>query len=133
MSYEPHQKTPLSGQYIDENSPRYRLCCCHVRIWAIVIGILELIGLVLQLLGGVGGYVAGLSGTKDTYAANTGISGLVGGIIGIVIGVIVVALMLYGVNKVRPGFVIPHLVFQVGILYWIYTFIISDGTSIAYF
>jgi len=117
MSYEPHQKTPLDSKpYFDDNAERYRLCCCHVRIWALIIGVLELIGMLLNLASSISGYVKGdrYTTNKDAdYSTGTSLAGLIGGIIGFVIGLVVVILFIYGIVKERYKLLIPHIVMQV--------------------
>jgi len=121
MSYDPHQATPLSQKgYFDDNSSRYRLCCCHVRTWAMVIGVVELIGIIIQLISGIVSYAKagrvnlhapGMS-TFSNFAGQT-LGGMIGGIVFFVIGVIAVILLIYALRKEKHLFVIPHLIMQI--------------------
>jgi hypothetical protein len=78
----------------------------------LVIGIIELVGLIIQFISGIGSYASGGAGkTGSSYGLT--LSGVIGGVIGFVIGLIVVILLLYGLNKIKPVFVIPHLVMQI--------------------
>lgn len=80
-----------------------------------VIGIIELVLLIFNLIGGIANYAAG-KGFQGSNNQAVGISGLVGGIVGVIIGLIVVALLIYGLRKERPGFLIPHMVMQVNLI-----------------
>jgi len=138
MSYQPHQETPLSAKgYFDDNAQRYRLCCCHVRTWGLVIGILELIGIVLQVIGSIVSYAMGNSRNSDNYAANTP-GALAGGIIGFILWVIAVALLLVGIKKEKHLYLIFHLVLQIlsiiGCIIYAIIFFVAVGTvsTIAY-
>jgi hypothetical protein len=113
MSYEPHQQTPLAPKhYFDDNSQRYRLCCCHVRTWALVIGILELISLVFQLIGNIVNYAMGNGRGSFGYGGNT-LGALIGSIIFFIIFLACVILLLVGLKKENHWMLIPHLILQV--------------------
>lgn len=106
-------KTPDAKARIDDNNSRYRFCCCHVRIWAMIIGIIEQALLIANLICGIANYTTGRGWQGGSYDEPIGISGLVGGILGCVVGFIVVGLLIYGLRQERPGFLIPHIVAQV--------------------
>jgi len=87
------------------DAPQYRTCCCHVKTCTIIIAIWEAIGVVAML---VDGLVAKFSNnTADgTYR-------LIGGAVGFAIYAIIIVLLIIGLVKEHPGFLIPHLVMQV--------------------
>jgi len=111
MSYEPHTQTPLSTTHFDDNNKKYRLCCCHVKTWTLVIGIIELIGLLIQVASTIANYVMGrnIQGAFGTQS----LAGMIVGIIFLILGIIVVVLLIQGVRKIKPNWLIPHMIWQV--------------------
>lgn len=110
MSYEPHQETPLARKgYLDDTTEasRHRLCCCHVRTWALVIAALEIVAAVLNLISGI---VEATAGT-NTKASPRGM--LAWGVIQFIIWIIIAVLLIYGVRKEKPWYLIPNMVWQV--------------------
>lgn len=111
----------------DANSPRYRTCCCHVRVCTIVIGVLELFGLIGQLVNACIRYSKGDADIKPvttpspdhadhaaSFALGAPTAGsLAGSIISVIVGLIVVILLFVAVWKQHHLFLIPHLVFQI--------------------
>jgi len=102
----------------DPDSPTYRTCCCHVRTCTIVIGVLNAIGLIAQLIR----FCIGNTTSTVTYGGatitTTETTASVGwplavSIVSFIIGVIVVILLFVGVSKQHHAFLIPHLVFQI--------------------
>src|SRR4051794_15654718 len=83
---------PVIGSVFDRYDEKYKLCCCHVRNWAIGIGVFELVGSILSLgRGALSGLPANTNSTEGSI--------LLGLIIVGIVWVIIVAVMLFGVTK----------------------------------
>lgn len=112
-----------SQNQFDQNHSRYRTCCgCHVRGCSLIIGILEMIALVAAVVGTAVAYFALPSQESPTAdgqksAISAGLLShaelsLIGSVAALLIGSVVVALLIYGLIKERPAFLIPHLIAQ---------------------
>lgn len=104
----------------DGNEAKYRCgCCCHVWVCTLLVGVVELIILVLNLI-----FTAAAYGTEkaDERFNGGGTSiflflrserSLTTGILSAIIGFLVVGLLIHGVLKQKHRFLIPHLIVQV--------------------
>jgi len=80
-------------------------CCCHVRIFAYVIGILELIALVAALIIAIVYYQNYSSQLYDYQTMYSCVASFVVGLLAIVV-------LFVGLYKQRAVLLIPHIVFQ---------------------
>lgn len=85
------------------SSNPYRLCCCHVAKWALAIGVIEFILLLLNL---------GVT-IKNKLDGSYGEGNFFTGVVYFAIGLIIVPLLIYGVLKEVSWCLIPHIVVQV--------------------
>jgi len=96
---------------------KYKLCCCHVRNWAIGWGIFELIVVILDLGGAA---IFGKPATSDFASPAIMTSLFYIRIAMDVLWLIAVCLMLHGVRKEISRMLIPHIALQVfSIFVWI--------------
>lgn len=97
----------MQSGYAGESDPKYKCCCncMHVRVGAIVIGVLELLGAVSNI--GVSFKTFGEGGHHkvpgEPYYQ----------LVGAVILIIAVVVMFIGIKKENPTLLIPHMVVQV--------------------
>lgn len=99
--------------HFDENDKKYRLCCWHVKIWTLVIGLITLISLLIQLFSTVSSYVREKE-QGGAYASFI-LGGMIFGIIMMVIGIFLVMLLIQGVRKIKPTWLIPFMFWQVSL------------------
>lgn len=90
----------------EENSLKHRCCCrcCHVRVGAIVIGVLEMLYMFFQLINTFVLYSRAGEGHTLSFVIT---------IVGIALGIAAIVLLFIGVVTVRPFLLIPHLLMQV--------------------
>lgn len=98
---------PYTG--INDSDPKYRCCCnaMHVRVGAIIIGVLELLGAVSNL----GGASSAAASGRSNFNGIQG--GPYYGIGSAIVLVIVVTLLFIAIAKENAALVIPHLVVQI--------------------
>lgn len=92
----------------DPNSSRYRCWfggCCRITTCVRVIGVLELIGVIIDFISTIVQYTQLPNGPRRTD--------LIIGIVTFLIGITVIAMLFYGVSKERAAFLIPHMVLQI--------------------
>lgn len=116
-----YQQDPLvRDAKFDGNEPKYRcFCCCHVWVCTLLVGVVELILLVLNLI-----FTAAAYGAEPSEEHGSTISinavflllrserSLTAGAFGALIGFVVVGLLIHGVLKQKHRFLLPHLTMQ---------------------
>lgn len=99
--------TDTSGSAcFEENSLKHRCCCrcCHVRVGAIIIGALEMLYMLFQLINTIILYWRAGDGHTLSFVIT---------VVGIALGIAAIVLLFVGVITVKPLFLIPHLLMQV--------------------
>lgn len=95
-------KILLSRQDFDDNAKCYKLCCCHIRNWAVTVCVMEIVCMVLNVT---------ITLLNDFITTDR-----LGAIINVAVTVtfaVCVGLMLYGVLDGRALLLVPHMVMQV--------------------
>uniref|UniRef100_A0A914VRT7 Uncharacterized protein n=1 Tax=Plectus sambesii TaxID=2011161 RepID=A0A914VRT7_9BILA len=89
----------------EENSIKHRCCCrcCHVRVGAIVIGVLEMLYMIFQLVNTIVLYWRAGDGHTLSFVIT---------VVGIALGIAAIVLLFIGVITIKPLFLIPHLLMQ---------------------
>jgi len=85
----------------------YRCClgtCCHVTTCTYIIGILEFIGLIIGLIISITEY--------QIWRDPIFYRGMLVCIITFIVGTVIIVILFYGVYKVIPALLLPHMVFQ---------------------
>lgn len=100
----PHPTVTIPAIDIDLLDQQYQTCCCHVKIAAYVIGILETIGIIVALISSIAGY--GVDGSPYYY------NSMIGAIIGFILGIVILALLFVGLYREIPAMILPHIVLQ---------------------
>jgi len=94
---------PQNGPLRYDND-KYRFGCCHIRNWAIRIGIFQIVSILLNV---ASSFWRNPFNSSAYFAVNISLA---------IICVVTISLMIHGVKKEKAGFVIPNLVLQICII-----------------